>query len=343
MRASRLAFALGSVLATVSSAFAAEMTFKNDSVTDFSTAVIVTGFTATEKAASWLTTTCTGNIRAVHVFWRSASGGTAPQFGEKIEIFRSGTFPNPGMVAQTILGPLLNDGVINEFRFLDENQTIPLVVPVTANETFVVSLDFDVAPPQPEGPSVVRDTDGCQAGRNAIFAELAPGTNVWFSACALGVTGDWVIRAVVDCNAGALSADLSATLQAMPSPYVPGQPLQFTLNLANAGPSTVIGASVTDNFPAALTNVSWTCAPGTGTASCGAASGNGNINTTVNLGALSTATIVASGTVAAGTQGNLANSATIAPPSGVTETNPMNNIASIQVPSDIVFASGFED
>jgi hypothetical protein len=46
--------------------------------------------------------------------------------------------------------------------------------------------------------------------------------------------------------------------------------------------------------------------------------------------------------VAVGTQGNLANSATIAPPAGVTETNPMNNMASIQVPSDIVFASGYE-
>lgn len=147
---------------------------------------------------------------------------------------------------------------------------------------------------------------------------------------------------MVDCNAGSLSADLSASLQATPSPYVPGQALQFTLNLANAGPSTVLGASVTDNFPAALTGISWTCAPGMGTANCGALSGNGNITTTVDLGPLSTATIVASGTVAAGTQGNLNNSATIAPPSGVTETNPMNNIASISVPSDIVFASGYE-
>jgi uncharacterized repeat protein (TIGR01451 family) len=189
---------------------------------------------------------------------------------------------------------------------------------------------------------VVRDTDGCQAGRNAIFAELAPGTNVWFSACALGVQGDWVIRAVVDCQAGALSADLSATLQAMPSPYIPGQPLQFTLNLANAGPSTVLGATVTDNFPAALTGVTWTCAPGTGTANCGALSGNGNISTTIDLGPLSTATIVANGTVAAGTQGNLANSVTIAPPVGVTETNPANNIASIQVPSDTIFANDYE-
>jgi hypothetical protein len=181
MRVARFAFALGLVWLCAPRADAAEMTFKNDSVTDFSTAVIVTGFNATEKAASWLTTTCTGNIRAVQVFWRSASGGTAPQFGEKIEIFRSGTFPNPGTLAETILGPLLNDGVINEFRFLDENSTIPLLVPVTQNETFIVSLDFDVAPPQPQGPSIVRDTDGCQAGRNAIFAEIAPGTNVWFS------------------------------------------------------------------------------------------------------------------------------------------------------------------
>ena len=36
----------------------------------------------------------------------------------------------------------------------------------------------------------------CQATKNAVF--VLPGG--WFNACALGVTGDWVIRLVIDCN-----------------------------------------------------------------------------------------------------------------------------------------------
>jgi hypothetical protein len=45
---------------------------------------------------------------------------------------------------------------------------------------------------------VVNDADGCQAGRNTIDA-IGLG---WISSCLLGVGGDWVIRAVVDCPTG---------------------------------------------------------------------------------------------------------------------------------------------
>lgn len=317
---------------------AAEITIQNDSVTDFTTAVIVTGFVANERAAAWLTTSCAGNIVAAQVFWRSEAGGTAAQFADRIEIFRGASFPSPGSLAQEIVGPLLNDGVINEFRFLDENMTIPVMVPVAQNETFVISLDFAQAPPAPNGPSIVRDTDGCQAGRNTIFA-IPP--SQWFSSCDLGLTGDWVIRAVVDCQAGGLSADLSATVNSNPVRYTAGQPLQFTIDLSNAGPSTVLGASVLDAFPAALSNVIWACSAGVG-ASCNAASGNGDINTSVNLGPSSTVTIIADGTVAPGTTGAIVNNVTIAPPVGVTELNPANNIASISVQPEGIFEDGFE-
>ena len=53
---------------------AGETTIKNDSVADFSTATIVTGFVAGEKAASWLTSPCTGKLRAAEVLWSSAAG-----------------------------------------------------------------------------------------------------------------------------------------------------------------------------------------------------------------------------------------------------------------------------
>ena len=215
---------------------AGETTIKNDSVADFSTATIVTGFVASEKAASWLTSPCTGNIRAAQVLWRSASGSAPPEFGRSIEILRAGTFPNPGAVAETILGPVLSDGVINEYRYLDENMAVPLVVPVMQDETLVVALTFDVAPPQPVGPSVVRDNDGCQAGRNGIYAQDLGGNFAWNSSCAFGLAGDFVIRAVVDCGSGGTPmANLSATKSAAAPTVAPGGTVDYTLTIANAG------------------------------------------------------------------------------------------------------------
>ena len=128
------------------SASAAEMTVQNDSLTNFGTAVIQAGFVVGEKGASWLTSPCDGNIVAVQIFWLSASGGTGQLLGDSIGIHRSGTFPTPGALAQQIQAPLLTDGVINEYRYLDDNNTVPLIVPVTNNETFVVAYTFSETP-----------------------------------------------------------------------------------------------------------------------------------------------------------------------------------------------------
>ncbi len=177
-------------------ALAAEVTVQNDSVTDFSQVAIQAGFAANEVAASWLTSPCDGDIVAVQMFWRSVTGGTGAQLGDSFTIAEGGAFPLPGAVLAVLAGPLLQDGFLNEFRFLDEGGTVPLVVPVTNGQTFVVGFKF-FDPPPISGPSVTTDTDGCQAGRNTIFA-IPPSS--WFSACALGVSGDFVIRAVVNCS-----------------------------------------------------------------------------------------------------------------------------------------------
>ena len=323
-------------------AWPAEITVRNDSLNDFGTAVIVSGFTANERAASWLTTPCAGNVRAVQIFWRSQSGATAPIFGERIDILRAGTFPIPGVAAQSILGPVLSDGVLNEYRFLDENNTVPVFVPVIQNETFVVSLDFDTAPP-PVGPSVVRDVDGCQAGRNAIYAELGPGSFVWFSSCMLGVAGDWVIRAVVDCTVGG-TANLSATKTAGLANYVAGQALTYTITISNAGPSAVVGATVADTFAAAVGAVSWMCTATGGGACPTPSSGLGNINALVNLPVGASAVFTAQGTVAAGTTSPITNTVTVVGPVGVSDPDFSNNLGSVTVTAliDPVFGNGFE-
>jgi uncharacterized repeat protein (TIGR01451 family) len=122
------------------------------------------------------------------------------------------------------------------------------------------------------------------------------------------------------------TADLSITKTDGQTGAAQGQPLTYRIVVANAGPSSVSGATVTDTMPSALTGASWTCA-GTAGSSCGTASGSGNINTTVSLPAGGGVTYTVSATVSPGATGSLVNTATVAAPAGVTDPNPANNSA----------------
>jgi len=183
------------MLSVVGSALAEERTVQNDSWVPGQTNV-VGGFVAGEKAAAWLTSPCAGSIVAVQILWLSRDP-SPDSIEREISINLGGTFPTPGTVHTTLEGPVMVAGFINEFRFQDDNQTIPINVPVTAGQQFQVIFTFDTAPDViGGGPSIVRDNDGCQPQRNGLFA--IPGG--WFSSCQLGLQGDWVIRAVIDCG-----------------------------------------------------------------------------------------------------------------------------------------------
>lgn len=195
-----VACCLMSVLWLCRPVLGAEQVVQNDSIVDGSTAIICPCFALNESAAVWLTSPCDGNIVAVQVFWRSLLGGAPISIEDSITIFDGGVFPVPGPQLETLPAPVLTDGVLNEFRFLDENLTIPISVPVTDGQVFVVSLRFfNANNTNPTLPSVVFDNDGCQSLRNAVFVTGAGGG--WTDACALGVSGDWMIRVVVDCGA----------------------------------------------------------------------------------------------------------------------------------------------
>ncbi len=332
----------GLALALAGLANANEVTVSNDSLGDNSSGVIVTGFAAGEGAASWLTTPCDGNIVAAQVFWRSQDGTADQVLGDSLDIYRAGTFPNPGSLAVEIGGPVLTDGVINEYRYLDENNTIPLMVPVVQDETFVLSFVFADAPPAPVGPSVVRDTDGITAGHNALYGDIGAGLQ-WHDAATVGISGDWVLRAVVNCQAISTVADVGVTLTADLPAYVAGAGLTYTITVANAGPASAPGVTVVDAFPQAYTGVTWTCAA-SGAASC-TASGSGTIAQTVSLPAASQVVFSVDGTVAAGPTGTLGNSATavVAPPQSDPATT--NNTAALNLDPaaiDLIFADGFE-
>lgn len=93
-------------------------------------------------------------------------------------------------------GPVLTDGYFNEFA-------LPTAVPVLSGSVFVVSFVFlDSTPPL--GPSVVTDVDGCQPGKNGVFA-IPPSS--WLNLCLFGVSGDLAIRAVVQCDDALIFAD----------------------------------------------------------------------------------------------------------------------------------------
>ncbi len=331
------------VLSLASGASANEVTVQNDSLVNYSTGTIQAGFVVGEKAAAWLTSPCEGNIVAAQVFWRSFAG-TSPQIvQDSVEIFRSGSFPVPGDLAQTIGGPVLTDGVINEYRYLDENNTIPLSVPVEQDEKFVLALTFAEAPDPTQGPSVVNDNDGIQPDRNAIYAYFG-GSYVWFSNSDLGVAGDWVLRAVVNCQAGGSSdADVGVTMSADPAQYTAGAPLSYTVTVTNAGPGNALNTTLVDTFPAAYTGVTWTCLA-SGGSSC-PAEGNGTIAHSISLPSASQVVYTTSGIIADETTGTISNSATavVGPPAN--DPNGDNNTAILDIEpagNDVVFRNGFD-
>jgi hypothetical protein len=121
-------------------------------------------------------------ILKVGIGWGSQFGGSPQSFQEAIHIYAGG-LPNPGAPIFTLPGPVLNDGAINEFNL----GPLPGEI-VIASGPFTVALEF-ASDNDIFSPSVVHDGNGCQGGKNVVFA--IPGG--WQNACALGVTGDWVI------------------------------------------------------------------------------------------------------------------------------------------------------
>ncbi|MEO8264284.1 MAG: hypothetical protein ABI706_02115 [Ilumatobacteraceae bacterium] len=131
-------------------------------------------------------------------------------------------------------------------------------------------------------------------------------------------------NSAVDVDSLTPQANLSIVKTDGAASAVPGAPITYTIVVSNAGPSAVAGAAVTDVIPAALNAASWTCTASAG-GSCGAASGTGDIVTTVALQAGATATYTLSAVVDAAAIGNLTNTATVAAPVGVVDTTVSDN------------------
>ncbi|MFO1316169.1 MAG: hypothetical protein U1F58_11255 [Burkholderiales bacterium] len=137
---------------------------------------------------------------------------------------------------------------------------------------------------------------------------------------------------------GSPVADLAITKTNNVTSVTPGSVVTYVIVVTNNGPAAVIGATVTDTVPAALTGVTWTCAASAGS-SC-PASGSGSINATVDLLAGGTATFTLTGTLSGSASGSLTNTASVAPPPGTTDPNPGNNTST---DSDPIVANAVVD
>lgn len=121
-------------------------------------------------------------------------------------------------------------------------------------------------------------------------------------------------------------SDLAVSVSDGLADAVPGVPLAYDIEVTNAGPHGVTNLSVRDNFPPQLLEVAWTCTGSAG-GSCGAASGQGPLDTTVSLQAGGRVLIHASGVLEPQAEGTIANQAEVLLPAGWSDPNPTDNQA----------------
>jgi len=176
-------------------------------------------------------------ILRVGIGWGSQLGGAPQVLEEAIHLYAAG-LPNPGVPIFSLPGPVLNDGFINEFdiELITGNKIIN-------SGAFTVTLEFlNSNAGDPFAPSVIHDGNGCQSGKNVVFA--IPGG--WFNACLLGVTGDWVFYVVyrqVDCGTGAgeeLVASTAPVFLALPQPNPFRGETRIEFLLDRAGPVELV-------------------------------------------------------------------------------------------------------
>ncbi len=104
-----------------------------------------------------------------------------------------------------------------------------------------------------------------------------------------------------------------------------GTPVTYTIVVANSGPSGVDGAAIEDAMPPMLGDVNWTCATVAPDA-CAPAGNSGDIHALARIAPNSAVTVTAHGVLATSYPSNtMMNTATVAAPLDVTETNTQNN------------------
>ena len=188
----------------------------------------------------------------------------------------------------------------------------------------------NVTPPPPGPPAFTQRVATTSSNHSSFVADTNPlpaggfyvaATNVAFG----GTTSAWSAVAVAALRPAPSSADLSVT-KTGPASAFRGDPITYVATFANAGPSSVTGATIADAFPAVLLSPAWTCVAAGG-ATCPAPGASGSI--TVDLPSGGSLTFTVTATISPTFTGNLVNTATITAPAGTTDPVPGNNSASV--------------
>jgi uncharacterized repeat protein (TIGR01451 family) len=121
-----------------------------------------------------------------------------------------------------------------------------------------------------------------------------------------------------DTDALTPRADLGVVKTDAQTTAVPGLPIAYVITVTNNGPSTVGALTLTDAVPAAILNPVFTPSTGSYNSVTGAWTG-------LNLATGQNITLALAGTVSPSATGTLVNTATVAPPAGVTDSVPGND------------------
>jgi len=116
-------------------------------------------------------------------------------------------------------------------------------------------------------------------------------------------------------------ADLQVAVTDGVTTVVPGTVDTYTITVTNNGPGTVNGVNLIDAIPGALLN------PTFGPASQGSYNSATGEWSGLSLASGQSVFITLSGVIAPNATGTISNTVTVAPPAGVTDSNPGNNVA----------------
>jgi uncharacterized repeat protein (TIGR01451 family) len=135
-----------------------------------------------------------------------------------------------------------------------------------------------------------------------------------------------------------LVADVKVVKTA-PAAIRPLQTLSYNIVVSNSGPSAANGTSFSDTVSASLSGVTVSCSAATNGAVCpaGLTAVANAINTVIpTLPSGASVTFIVSGQVVAGATGTISNTATVAPPAGVTDPKTDNNTSTVNTGVDAV-------
>lgn len=193
-------------------------TLANDTWQDGQPLAFQGGFVSGEMAAVRLDPNQPGSfpLSSVHFFF----GSTTSMQEIRLHIWQDGGGTNPG--AELFAENYVLTGSESAWQMIDlSNENI------TIDGTFRVGIEFTHS----GYPSVSRDSDGINTGRNFIYAS----DGNWYDSSLFGLTGDWIVRAVID-GGGPGEFTVGGSVSGLTGTLVLQNNGADTLNITSDGP-----------------------------------------------------------------------------------------------------------